>query len=97
MSNISLRPLSCALALSLGMGSGAVFSKGPDAQPGQSQSTLEYHCVSTAPTTAPAAKSPQWSNSKSCVPLSSVQTTRQVGYTTTAKTPSRPAGLVLPQ
>lgn len=95
MSNLALRPLSCILVLSLGMGGGSVLAKGPDAQPGQGR--LEYHCVSSAPTTAPAAKSPQWSNSKSCVPLSSVQTARQVGYTTTAKTPSRPVGLMLPQ
>ncbi len=88
MNKLSLPPLSFLLVLPLGMGIGTAFAKGPGTNHGESQAGLEYHCASTAPSSAPAAKSPQWSSSMSCVPATQVRTTGQAGYTA-AKTPSR--------
>ena len=83
-----------ALALTLTLGSSALFAKGPGTQSAQDQAKAEYHCSSTAEAAGATAKSPNGNSSRSCVPVASAQMTTLPGATT-AKTPGKPDGNLL--
>lgn len=90
MKTVSLPSVSFALVVALGATSGAAFAKGPGSQIDQGSQGMQYRCESSAPLSAPTAKSPQWNQSISCQSMTSARPAAQSGYTA-AKTPSRPA------
>ena len=94
MNTVSRYSWNVALALTLTVGSGAVFAKDASTHASRDQAQVEYRCSSTAESTGATAKSPNGHSSYSCAPLASVQTTTLPGATT-AKTPGKPDGHLL--
>lgn len=94
MNKMSRYSWNAALALTLTLGSSALFAKGPGTHSAQDQAKVEYRCSSTAESMGATAKSPHGNSTHSCVPVASTQMTTLPGATT-AKTPGKPDGHLL--